>query len=79
MVVHRHSLKALGPMHPPRVTQLGKTAKAMPVKIRVKDPLDHYAPAILHKPPDFDASRAKGAAVVLISGAGGGVSGPSGI
>lgn len=49
------------------------------VTIKVKDPLDHDAPAILHEPRDYDAAEVRNGAVIMISGAGGGVSGPSGI
>ncbi|EEP76591.1 conserved hypothetical protein [Uncinocarpus reesii 1704] len=80
MTITHHSPEDLGPIHPPRVRNLStRPSNAQTVKIKVKDPLDHEAPAILHLPPDFDPHRANGAAVVLISGAGGGVSGPSGI
>ncbi|KAL4876835.1 Alpha/Beta hydrolase protein [Aspergillus karnatakaensis] len=76
----QHPLESLGPTHPPR---LGSTranqVHAKHVKIIVHDPLDHEAPAILHEPHDYDPAEAKNAAVILVSGAGGGVSGPSGI
>ena len=85
MVVTHHPLSSLNPLHPPKVNNLlstGRASNAQRVKITVKDPLDHEAPAILHTPPDFDTVRANGGyaggAAVLISGAGGGVSGPSG-
>lgn len=78
--VHPRPLHSLGPVHPPRVEKSAvKPSIARHVDIRVSDPLDHDAPAILHEPRDYSATESKGAAVVLISGAGGGVSGPAGI
>jgi hypothetical protein len=68
-----------GPIHPPKVAQSAiKPAIARPIRIRVVDPLDHEAPAIIHEPRSYNAREANGAAAILISGAGGGVSGPSG-
>ncbi|TFY68688.1 hypothetical protein EVJ58_g871 [Rhodofomes roseus] len=71
---------ALRPLHP---ANLAKSRLRPPlvqqVEIKVNDPLDHTAPAILHAPPESDTQKANGAAVVLISGAGGGTSGPGGI
>ncbi|KAL4863468.1 hypothetical protein BDV12DRAFT_26881 [Aspergillus spectabilis] len=76
----QHSLSSLGPVHPPKVAGVrAEQVLAKHVKIEVRDPLDHEAPAILHEPYDYDPAEAKNAAVILISGAGGGVSGPSGI
>ncbi|KAL4804170.1 Alpha/Beta hydrolase protein [Aspergillus unguis] len=76
----KHSLDSLGPIHPPRLGHLReKEIKAKRVKIKVHDPLDHEAPAILHEPREHDGADVNGAAVILVSGAGGGVSGPSGI
>lgn len=43
------------------------------------DPRDHEAPAILHQPKRYTAQDAKSSAVILVSGAGGGVSGPAGM
>lgn len=78
--VHPRPLHSLGPVHPPRVEKRAiKPSLARHVNIRVKDPLDHDAPAILHEPRSYNYNESKGAAVVLISGAGGGVSGPAGI
>ncbi|GIK07371.1 hypothetical protein Aspvir_003033 [Aspergillus viridinutans] len=78
--VKPHSLHSLGPVHPPKVeTRAIKPSIARHVNIRVNDPLDHDAPAILHEPRSYSAVEAKQSAVVLVSGAGGGVSGPSGI
>ena len=85
MVVTHHPLSSLNPLHPPKANNLlstGFASNARRIQITVKDPLDHEAPAILHTHPDFDALRQNGGyaggAAVLISGAGGGVSGPSG-
>ncbi|KAJ5626128.1 hypothetical protein N7510_002437 [Penicillium lagena] len=78
--VQRHLRQSLGPLHPPQVErQAIKPSIARHVNIQVSDPLDHEAPAILHEPRSYNATEARGAAVVLVSGAGGGVSGPSGI
>ncbi|EAW15193.1 uncharacterized protein ACLA_058550 [Aspergillus clavatus NRRL 1] len=78
--VPRHPLHSLGPVHPPQVE---KSATEPPiarhVDIHVRDPLDHDAPAILHEPRSYSTTEAKRSAVVLVSGAGGGVSGPAGI
>ncbi|KAF7180894.1 hypothetical protein CNMCM7691_000023 [Aspergillus felis] len=78
--VRPHTLHSLGPVHPPKVEKRAiKPSIARHVNIRVNDPLDHDAPAILHEPRSYSAVEAKESAVVLVSGAGGGVSGPSGI
>jgi pimeloyl-ACP methyl ester carboxylesterase len=78
--IQGHGLHNLGPVHPPKVERRAiKPAIARNVTIRVQDPLDHDAPAILHEPRSYNLTEAKGAAVVLVSGAGGGVSGPAGI
>ncbi|KAL3481317.1 Alpha/Beta hydrolase protein [Aspergillus californicus] len=80
MTTAAHSLSSLGPMHPRKIAGVrANEVNAHHVAISVRDPLDHEAPAILHEPRDYDASMTKHAAVILISGAGGGVSGPSGI
>ncbi|KAL2834574.1 Alpha/Beta hydrolase protein [Aspergillus pseudoustus] len=80
MATLHHPLSSLGPIHPPKLDKARRhQVRAHPVKISVHDPLDHEAPAILHEPRHYDASKVNSAAVVLISGAGGGVSGPSGI
>ena len=77
--VQRHPLQSLGPIHPPKVDKNAiKPSVARPINIRVKDPLDHYAPAIIHEPRNYSAEGSNGSAVVLVSGAGGGVSGPAG-
>lgn len=77
--VQRHPLQSLGPIHPPKVDKSAiKPSVARPINIRVKDPLDHYAPAIIHEPRNYKAGDSNGSAVVLVSGAGGGVSGPAG-
>ena len=75
-----HAHQNFGPVHPPKVDkQAIKPSIAKHVQIPVKDPLDHEAPAIIHEPRSYNAKQAKSAAVILVSGAGGGVSGPSGI
>lgn len=77
--VKPHTLQNLGPVHPPKVDKAAiKPSIAKHIQIPVKDPLDHEAPAILHEPRNYNATQANGAAAVLVSGAGGGVSGPSG-
>lgn len=69
-----------GPIHPPKVAQSAiKPSVARPIRIRVIDPLDHEAPAILHEPRSYSAREANEAAAILISGAGGGTSGPAGL
>lgn len=74
----RHSLQSLGPVHPPKVEcQAIKPSIARHVNIRVADPRDHDTPAILHEPRSYNATEARGGAAVLVSGAGGGVSGPA--
>ncbi|ODM19755.1 hypothetical protein SI65_04741 [Aspergillus cristatus] len=78
--VQRHPLHSLGPIHPPKVDKSAiKPSVARKINIRVKDPLDHAAPAILHEPHKYSVDDANASAVVLVSGAGGGVSGPAGI
>ncbi|KAJ5157826.1 uncharacterized protein N7482_008926 [Penicillium canariense] len=75
-----HPLETLGPFHPPKVDrQAIKPSVARRITIKVSDPLDHEAPAILHEPRSYNAAGPTGSAVVLVSGAGGGVSGPAGI
>lgn len=77
--VQQHNLKSLGPLHPPRVEpHTIKPSLASHIEIPVMDPLDHHAPAILHEPRSYKSAEAKWSGVVLISGAGGGVSGPAG-
>lgn len=77
--IGRHSLQDLGPVHPPGVEKNAvKPSTARRIKIRVKDPLDHSAPAILHEPRTYSPDEAKSSAVIMVSGAGGGVSGPAG-
>ncbi|KUL83090.1 hypothetical protein ZTR_11189 [Talaromyces verruculosus] len=69
-----------GPIHPAKVDKHGvKPSIARPVRIAVYDPQDHEAPAILHEPRQYTVDNAKASAVILISGAGGGVSGPAGM
>jgi hypothetical protein len=68
-----------GPIHPAKVEKHGvKPSIARPVRIAVYDPQDHEAPAILHEPRQYTVDNAKASAAILISGAGGGVSGPAG-
>ncbi|KAJ9212944.1 hypothetical protein DTO166G4_5448 [Paecilomyces variotii] len=75
-----HPPASLGPLHPAKAqTAAVKPSVAKSIGIRVKDPLDHEAPAILHEPRNYNRQQANESAVVLISGAGGGVSGPAGI
>ncbi|KAJ5898732.1 hypothetical protein N7504_009020 [Penicillium tannophilum] len=73
-------------MHPPQVDpSTPKLCIANKVNIKVSDPHDHYAPAIIHEPPiiyevqSYGQADKRTSAVVLVSGAGGGVSGPGGI
>lgn len=78
--VRAHSPLTLRPVHPPKVEKRAiKPSIARHVNIRVNDPLDHDAPAILHEPRSYNFNESKGSAVVLVSGAGGGVSGPGSI
>ncbi|KAF3391712.1 hypothetical protein F1880_007853 [Penicillium rolfsii] len=75
-----HPLESLGPFHPPKVEkQAIKPSIARRITIKVTDPLDHEAPAILHCPRTTSSTERPPCAVVLVSGAGGGVSGPAGI
>ncbi|KAL1997663.1 hypothetical protein VTN02DRAFT_1160 [Thermoascus thermophilus] len=68
-----HAPQTLGPIHPAKVEKSAvKPSIARKIAIRVLDPLDHDAPAILHEPRSYNATQANGSAVVLISGAGGG-------
>lgn len=77
--VGHYSLKDLDPLQPPRVdTDAAKPSTGRHIKIRIKDPLDHYVPAILHEPSNYSAEQANASAVVLVSGAGGGVNGTGG-
>jgi len=73
-----HSTSSLKPLLPHHIELLkSNPAHCSKVDITVKDPLDHTVPAILHEPPVKTAPEQ--AAVILVSGAGGGVSGPGGI
>jgi pimeloyl-ACP methyl ester carboxylesterase len=75
-----HPLETLGPFHPPKVDrQAIKPSIARRITIKVTDPLNHEAPAILHEPRSTPETNRPPSAVVLVSGAGGGVSGPAGI
>ena len=66
--------------HPPAYarTAMVKPAVTRKVEITVRDPYDHIAPAILHEPHVYNQQKAGSSAVILVSGAGGDVSGPSG-
>ncbi|KAL4784145.1 Alpha/Beta hydrolase protein [Aspergillus varians] len=76
----QYPLSGLGPVHPPNLGSIrASEVHAREVQIEVHDPLDHQAPAMLYEPRDYDVDEVRNAAIVLISGAGGGVSGPSGI
>jgi hypothetical protein len=69
-----------GPIHPARIEKSAiKPAIAHQVRIRVHDPLDHEVGAVVHEPRSYNVTKSNAAAVVLISGAGGGVSGPAGM
>lgn len=74
------SLNDLGPVpDPPNAdTDAVKPSTARHIKIRIKDPQDHYLPAILHEPRNYSAEQAHASGVILVSGAGGGISGPGG-
>lgn len=75
-----HSPSTLGPFHPPKVSrQAIKPSIARRITIKVTDPLNHSAPAILHEPRSETTTTRPPSAVILVSGAGGGVSGPAGI
>ena len=77
--ISAHLAPSLEPLQPHHVQNLhAKAARSTQVEILVQDPLNHTAPAILHEPL---SSRVRGVscAVILVSGAGGGVSGPGGL
>jgi hypothetical protein len=71
-----HALASLKPLNPPRA---GGALNSLVERVRISIPdrLDHAAPAILHLREDAPDEKSD-AAVVLVSGAGGGVSGPGG-
>lgn len=82
------SPSALNPLHPPRAVQALKAVTER-INLSVKDPLDHQVPAVLHVRDDMVGGHGRGSdeggsggksdgGVVLVSGAGGGVSGPGG-
>ena len=72
-------LDTAGPIHPPGGDKAAvKPSVARRIRIKVLDPLDHEAPAILHEPRSYNAKQANQAGVIMVSGAGGGVSGPAG-
>ncbi|KAH3547370.1 hypothetical protein KXW20_006147 [Aspergillus fumigatus] len=65
--VRAHSPLTLRPVHPPKVEKRAtKPSIARHVNIRVNDPLDHDAPAILHEPRSYNFNESKGSAVVLV-------------
>ncbi|KAJ5765671.1 hypothetical protein N7520_005230 [Penicillium odoratum] len=81
-----HTLKNIGPLHAPAIDpSTPKLCIANKVNIKVSEPQGHYTPAIIHEPPIIYQSQSynqfdkRTGAVVLVSGAGGGVSGPGGI
>ncbi|GFF38949.1 hypothetical protein IFM51744_03965 [Aspergillus udagawae] len=66
--VKPHSLHSPGPVHPPKIEKKAiKPSIARHVNIRVKDPLGHDAPAILHEPRSYNVTEAKEWAVALAS------------
>ncbi|KAJ5936655.1 Alpha/Beta hydrolase protein [Penicillium verhagenii] len=80
-----HTLSNIGPMHAPQIDpSTPKLCIANKVNIKVCDPQDSFAPSIIHEPPiiyevqSYNKSDKRTSAVVLVSGAGGGVSGPAG-
>ncbi|KAI9007133.1 Alpha/Beta hydrolase protein [Gaertneriomyces semiglobifer] len=68
-----HHAETLNPLNPPHRTAIRLPAPCR-VSIKVNDPLDHEVPGILHKAPQPTTNCA-----ILVSGAGGGVSGPMGM
>ncbi|KAJ9149330.1 Alpha/beta-hydrolase [Pleurostoma richardsiae] len=76
-----------GLAHPPHISRLprsagGKKAKVEPLSIQVEDGPDGFVPGFLHMPPDFVSPTPDThhrTAAILLSGAGGGVTGPSSI
>lgn len=74
-----HPLETLGPIHPPIIeSQPTSPTRAKPIHIPVSDPLNQQAPAILHSPIST-SNTTQTCGTILVSGAGGGVSGPAGI
>src|SRR4051812_15727396 len=65
-----------GLSHPPSV-KLPTTVK--PLTIKVEDGPDGAVPGFLHLPKDFTTTPSHATAAILLSGAGGGVVGPSSI
>lgn len=66
----------LGLSHPPRAA---KSCIVKPLTIKVDDGPDGAVPGFLHLPPTTSATPASRTAAILLSGAGGGVVGPSSI
>jgi hypothetical protein len=66
----------LGLSHAPHSN---KPCIVKPMSIRVKDKRDGYVPGFLHLPPTASATPASNTAAILLSGAGGGIVGPSSI
>jgi pimeloyl-ACP methyl ester carboxylesterase len=62
--------------HAPHAT---KPSNANPITIKVDDSQDGAVPGILHLPPESEAATPSSTAAILLSGAGGGIVGPSGI
>jgi hypothetical protein len=56
-----------------------KSCVVKPISIKVEDERDGYVPGFLHLPPTALAIPASNAAAILLSGAGGGIVGPSSI
>lgn len=71
------------PPHSSRLSSAtGKQAKVEPVNIQVEDGHDGFVPGFLHLPPDLVSpapATQNRTAAILLSGAGGGVTGPSSI
>jgi hypothetical protein len=66
----------LGLFHPPPKE---KSCIVKPLSIEVEDGRDGAVPGFLHLPPTLSATPASKTAAILLSGAGGGVVGPSSI
>ncbi|RYP15407.1 hypothetical protein DL765_005743 [Monosporascus sp. GIB2] len=73
-----------GLAHPPHSSRLPSKVKGRievePLNIQVEDAADGFVPGFLHMPPDFVSPAPKThhhTAAILLSGAGGGVAGPS--
>ncbi|KAJ9628546.1 hypothetical protein H2203_002447 [Taxawa tesnikishii (nom. ined.)] len=64
--------------HPPAANSLPAKPQVKPLDIKVEDGIDGTVPAFLHIPSNFQRGQQQTAAI-LLSGAGGGVVGPSSI